>query len=133
MKKTITSILLGLALILPSMALAEPVYEPKPYVGVSGGFNTGVQLTLGAELNEYFSLETALRVDDKVIPSATALVGMEYGFVRPYVALTTEYDNGFDFGAGIGTKVHYSTQINFDIRYSYVDEHRATIGIEYRF
>ncbi len=122
-----------LFLLIPSMALAEPVYEPKPYVGLSGGFNTGVQLTLGAEINEYFSFETALRIEDKLTPQASVLIGTEYGFVRPYVAVTTEYDDGFDVGVGIGTKVHYSTQINFDIRYTYIDEHRAAVGVEYRF
>lgn len=111
---------------------AEPVYEPKPYIGISG-YNNGAALTLGAELNEYFSLESALVINEKVKPSVSALIGMEYGYVRPYVVGTIEYNDGWNVGGGIGSKIHYSSKVNFDLRYTYIDENRFYAGIEYRF
>lgn len=149
-------------------APAPAASEPRLYAGLGVGYGghdlanqNGTwsnQLTLGYNVNRYLAVEAVAAYDYGNSTRATgqtlvanALVGYDFGPVRPYALIgagggfggqgnsNRDPDGIWNYGAGVAYAVNRSWQV--DARYARVEGFRAeregtdrfTVGVNYRF
>ena len=134
------------------------VYVPKSYVGVQAGTKFGknryapVGVVVGRELNENVTVEGNYEylAKTKGRPSAenrltgNVLVGKQMGVAKPYALVGAGYEWGRQdravYAAGVGSKFALTQNVDFDLRYRYVDgfskgkgDHVVTAGLNVNF
>lgn len=157
------AILLSTIFLLPISALAadltlEPVemVVPAPetfwYIGGNANIGSDGDVSLGAAVGYDVTPNIAVegryervideKQTDRVIGSI--LVGKDIDVFKPYIHAGVGYEWGEEdrsiYTVGVGTKIHYTPNVDFDLRYRYQDgiskggdDHIFTTGVEFRF
>lgn len=132
--------------------MVVPAPETMWYIGGNANISADGDVSLGASVGYDVTPNITLegryeriideKQSDRVLGSV--LVGNELGVFKPYVHAGVGYEWGdvdrSIYAIGVGTKIHYTPTVDFDIRYRYQDgiskggdDHIFTTGVEFRF